>query len=29
MPTIGQNIKDHIKEFLETGKVKGFEESKG
>lgn len=24
LPTIGQNIKDHIEEFLETGKVQEF-----
>ena len=23
---IGQNIKDHIREFLETGKVEGFDD---
>jgi len=26
LPNIGKNIKDHIQEFLETGKVEEFDE---
>lgn len=29
LPNIGENIKEHIKEFLETGTVKEFEDKQG